>query len=379
VVEMSENDEKLAQFQSITGCDPDRAQFYLESANWQIDLAMASFYEGEGDMEVGGGQAPAAEAVAPAAADPEAAKPGGGTGAGIGRINFGGGGGSDSDDSDSEQQAFFAGGSSHSGNVILGPKKKKFNVSDMFKAAKDAGAEAIDPSESGAGPSGGVRAFQGGGFKLGSDTTESVQVGGGQEKRPEPRHFVLKMWREGFSLDDGDLREYNDPGNREFLASVMRGTIPPELVKEAKGGEVHVDMEDHREEEFVKPKVKAKPFQGSGNVLGSIAPSVAPPSASPSLDPAQAEKAAQDKAGLDGAQPVANIQVRLADGSRLIVKLNHTHTVADLREYINTARPQYQGVGYSLMTTFPNKELTEDTATIASAGLVGAAVLQRLK
>ena len=29
--------------------------------------------------------------------------------------------------------------------------------------------------------------------------------------------------------------------------------------------QVHVDMEDHREEEFVKPKVKAKPFQGDYN------------------------------------------------------------------------------------------------------------------
>ena len=73
-------------------------------------------------------------------------------------------------------------------------------------------------------------------------------------------------------------------------------------------------------------------------MLGSIAPSVAPPAASPSLDPAQAEKTAQDKVKLDAAQPVANIQVRLADGSRLIVKLNHVHTVADLRLYINTAR-----------------------------------------
>ena len=71
--------------------------------------------------------------------------------------------------------------------------------------------------------------------------------------------------------------------------------------------------------------------------------------------------------------------MRLADGSRLIVKLNHEHTVADLRVYINTARPQYSGVSYSLMTTFPNKELTEDTATVTSAGLAGAAVLQRLK
>ena len=43
---------------------------------------------------------------------------------------------------------------------------------------------------------------------------------------------------------------------------MLKGQIPDELVKEAKGGEVHVDMEDHRQEEFVKPKVKAKPFTG---------------------------------------------------------------------------------------------------------------------
>lgn len=67
------------------------------------------------------------------------------------------------------------------------------------------------------------------------------------------------MWRQGFSIDDGDLRPYNDPANRAFLSSVMRGSIPDELVHMAQGGEVHVDMEDHKEEEFVKPKVNDKP------------------------------------------------------------------------------------------------------------------------
>ena len=74
--------------------------------------------------------------------------------------------------------------------------------------------------------------------------------------------------------------------------------------------------------------------------------------------------------------------MRLADGSRLVVKLNHSHTVADLRTYIinarfwsfsiiflmlsdqrlsdNVCRPQYSGTPFSLLTTFPNKELTED-------------------
>merc|ERR1712107_332323 len=214
-------------------------------------------------------------------------------------------------------------------------------VGDVFKAAKDAGAEEVAPgTPGGAGGSSGTWAFQGGGFKLGSDTVESVQVGvpGGAQAKPEERHFVLKMWRDGFSIDGGELRLYSDPASREFMASVMRGAIPAELVKEAKGGEVHVDMEDHREEEFVREKVKAKPFQGSGNVLGSIAPAVAPPAADASLDPKQAEAAAK----VDSTKPVANIQVRLADGSRLVVKLNHSHTVANLRTYIINARPVQQ-------------------------------------
>ena len=37
---------------------------------------------------------------------------------------------------DWNNQAFYAGGSSTSGNVILGPKKKKFNVGDVFKVGQ---------------------------------------------------------------------------------------------------------------------------------------------------------------------------------------------------------------------------------------------------
>jgi len=71
--------------------------------------------------------------------------------------------------------------------------------------------------------------------------------------------------------------------------------------------------------------------------------------------------------------------VRLADGSRLVVKLNHSHTVGDLRKYIVTARPQYASTNFTLLTTFPNKELTEESQTLGEANLIGAAVLQRLK
>ena len=105
---------KYYLFQSITGCDSERAQFYLESSNWQLDLAMASFYEADGDMEVGGDPAGAGAA----AADPAPPVPA--PAAAAGKINIVGGANDDDDSDEEEGQSFFAGGSTHSGtNVIV--------------------------------------------------------------------------------------------------------------------------------------------------------------------------------------------------------------------------------------------------------------------
>ena len=53
-----------------------------------------------------------------------------------------------------------------------------------------------------------------------------------------------------------------------------------------------------------------------------------------------------------------------------------------LKSYISFAdvyRPQYASSVFALLTTFPNKELTEEGQTLKDAGLLGAAILQRLK
>jgi hypothetical protein len=62
-----------------------------------------------------------------------------------GRINFSGLGDSDSSDEEDQGQAFYAGGSTSSGNVILGPGKKKKDdiVGNLFRAAREAGAEEV--------------------------------------------------------------------------------------------------------------------------------------------------------------------------------------------------------------------------------------------
>merc|ERR1719210_1182326 len=151
--------------------------------------------------------------------------------------------------------------------------------------------------------------------KLGSNENNSEVIPGASSKKDEKqREFALKMWQNGFSIDDGQLRAYNDQQNREFLNDVMMGRIPRELVREARGGEVMVNMEDHKDRPFEQPKVKVKPFQGSGNVLGSIAPAVAThhttsqASSSTALDESEAQK----RVNVDTSKPMTTLQVRLA-------------------------------------------------------------------
>ena len=48
---------------------------------------------------------------------------------------------------------------------------------------------------------------------------------------------------------------------------------------------------------------------------------------------------------LDAGAPTTTLQVRLADGSRKIVKANHTHTVLQLKQHISTFSP---GLAFTL-------------------------------
>jgi len=138
------------------------------------------------------------------------------------------------------------------------------------------------------------------------------------------------------------LRSYTDPENREFLKSIEQGAIPKELLRQNEGGEVHLDMQDHREEEFVPEKPKYVLYN-EGYKLGSPTPAVTTSStstltavaATSESDKKLNEEKAKSDLKLNDSAPTTQIQVRLNDGSRLIVKLNLSHNLSDLRNYIN--------------------------------------------
>jgi UBX domain-containing protein 1 len=37
--------------------------------------------------------------------------------------------------------------------------------------------------------------------------------------------MVLKLWKNGFSIDSGPLRDFKDPANKEFLDSIAKGYV----------------------------------------------------------------------------------------------------------------------------------------------------------
>lgn len=292
------------------------------------------------------------------------------------------------DESDEEEgQRFFAGGSERSGQQIVGPPKKKSSnevVEDLFKGAKEHGAVPVDKAGRGPGEPSKARAFGGGGYRLGAAPEEQSAYVAGERRAANSQqdvHVVLKLWKTGFSLDDGELRNYSDPGNAIFLESIRRGEIPLELRQRSRGGQVNLDMEDHRDEDFSKPKVAFKAFGGEGQKLGSATPDLVsvPPSAGVPVDRAASEAQASSSVTLDPSQPVTNIQIRLADGGRLVQKFNHTHRVSDVRQFVVAARPNMAATEFVLMTTFPNKELTDESQTLQDSNLLNAVIVQRLK
>lgn len=399
--------ELVSQFMGVTGAEEERATFYLESSNWQLQVALASFFdEDEAPMEAATSppvpvepQVDASRPLLPAAGDPMV---GGASGqnptrksskqssrfATIGDLR----GERDDDDDGEEGQRFYAGGADHgSGQQVVGPRKKSSDniVKDLFKSAREHGAEEVSSGAPASTSGQSSFVFRGAAYRLGESPSDSHQpvpgTAGTMPQKVKEVHIILKLWKNGFSVDDGPLRDFNSPENKEFLQSISKGEIPMELIRNAQGGEVNLDLQDHREEEYQKPKPQRKAFEGKGYKLGNLTPTLSggqstlsSTSAASTSAQAGAQAGPSSSWEVDNSQPTTTLQIRLANGLRLAGKFNLSHTIADIRRFIALSRPEYAAATYNLMTTFPNKVLSEDGQTISDAKLMNAVVVQRL-
>lgn len=132
-----------------------------------------------------------------------------------------------------------------------------------------------------------------------------------------------------------------------------------------------------KDEEYKEPeKPKYNAFQGQGRTLdggggaGGAGTSIAAAAA--------ALRAASEGEweGVDSTKPTTSIQIRLADGSRMVASFNHSHTITDIRRFVRASRPEATG-GYVLMTAFPSAQIEDEGRTIEEAGLLNAVLIQK--
>lgn len=80
---------------------------------------------------------------------------------------------------------------------------------------------------------------------------------------------------------------------------------------------------------------------------------------------------------VDSSAPTTSIQVRLADGTRMVARFNLHHTIRDVRAFIEASRPG-GARNYQLQTMgFPPKQLTDPEQTIEEAGIASSVVIQK--
>ncbi|EEF37052.1 UBX domain-containing protein, putative [Ricinus communis] len=270
---------------------------------------------------------------------------------------------SDDDDDDYEPEEYYTGGQK-SGMLVQDPTKP-YDADAIFDQARHLGVERpVDNLHS----SSSSRSFTGTGRLLSGETVPSA---------PQPSQAVnhnVTFWRNGFTVNDGPLRRFDDPSNAAFLESIKKSECPFELQPADGRSQVHLDLM-RREENYYEPKKRQTSFQGVGRTLGSSSGTATDP-ASPTVS---LKTPPLPSVGLvvDSSLPTTSIQLRLADGTRMVSRFNLHHTIRDIRDFIEASRPGGER-NYQLQTMgFPPKQLIDPEQTIEAAGIANSVVIQK--
>ncbi|KAK4096427.1 SEP-domain-containing protein [Parathielavia hyrcaniae] len=382
---MADHDTLISNFCELTGTAPQKATQYLSASSWDIDSAVTSYYADMEEGEQAPGRSPSPDYTGPRTLDgrpapgaatassssSKASKPQKRTGmATLSDLGIGGHDDSDDDDDDEDDdderrgpRDLFAGGEK-SGLAVQDPAQRSSDprrlINDIVAKAR---SNAREPNEESAGPSTTAR-FRGTGHTLGGEGTESREI-------PDPRgaaiptvttdgpvqERILHIWSDGFSIDDGALRRFDDPQHRADLQMIREGRAPIHLMNVRLDQRVDVKLQQHNENYRLLPRVY-RPFGGEGRRLGSPVPGAStapPPPPAAETTPTTSQAPAT---GVDESQPTLMLRVQLPDGTRLPARFNTSQTVGDVYEFIQRSSPSLN-LPWVLSTTFPNKEHEE--------------------
>ncbi|KAJ9467559.1 NSFL1 cofactor p47-like protein [Diplonema papillatum] len=337
---MSDNSESIQRFMSITGGTETQAKHMLDASGGKVDAAIQLFYDTgntpgaasapQGDTKDDEGRKARIEKKEPAPPKPAGGKP---------------------------PEELYVG----SGQAVV------YN-DDLMKAAKQHGAVSNEEDAK----RGTSSKFTGAARVLGMPTSSDPTASGtgGPKVAPSEVEVRVTLYKNGFVVDEGDLRDKAAPEeNKQFLTELFeKGLVPREINKQLKARypnqplpEVKFVLEDKASVDFV---ASFKAFKGEGRSMGAG-----------SSDGAISVSAAVDGRELtvDESQPTTTLQLALPNGKRVPAKFNLTHTVKDVVAFVKQSQPDVPA--FTLSTSFPRKKLTDLSATIQSAGLTRAVLI----
>ncbi|KAI3645181.1 hypothetical protein MP228_011345 [Amoeboaphelidium protococcarum] len=408
-----EKQNKIQALVEVSGLSRSEAEHLLEAHQWNVDEAVTTHYD------TGLKQPQIASTIQRGSSSQSQAPVSDSSGRrGIATFSdlqqSGGGGQGQGGKDDKEKQTYFTGGEK-SGMLVEGPPQDSGSGSNdvvqqlLKKAQQMAGfgpSEGDDDEDEDEGsyqsrmPQQSALSrpvFKGTGYKLGGEDVQSEvipdpsypqvpgQSGLNQHQQQQGHELPeverrITFWKDGFTIgEDGELLKYDDPKNKQILELILSGRAPLHLFNVQPGQRAVVKVEEKRDQMYVPPKRSVKAFSGTGNRLGSVVPQdSSQQSSSQQKAPTQQSSSSSFTLKIDDAKPVTSIQIRLADGTRMVARFNLTHTVADVRNFINNSRPGQGGRSYSLQTQFPTKVL-EDAQSLGDAGLNNAVIFQKMQ
>lgn len=196
--------------------------------------------------------------------------------------------------------------------------------------------------------------------------------------------YRISMYRNGFTVNNGPLRDPEVPENRAFLMALMEGRIPDEIVRNVRATssnpaasleELDVQLEDKRQEDYRPPTPPAYvAFSGAGNSLGSVVRGGSYLFRSSMLAPLLASIT------IDEAASVTTVQVRTSSGKRLRIRVNVDMSVLQLAALIlrdSGSLDTNQEITFTLSAGFPPQDISDPQQTVTEAGLLNAMITQK--
>ncbi|KAI1421938.1 hypothetical protein F5Y12DRAFT_765457 [Xylaria sp. FL1777] len=423
-----DHDALTSQFISTTGASVEQATQYLIASNWDVMVAAESYFADEDEEQelsvaagAGAGPGPSTAASSSSAAPPDYTGPRTLDGRpapqaiptassssfskrpqkkkGLATLSSLGGGHAhdhandhnDDHDDDAAHRDTYAGGEK-SGLAVQDPNQRadpRRIINDLLSKAKNNARrpEASTPAEPSSSSS-----FRGSGQTLGGEGAESRVIpdprGSSSRARPpnvETQERVLHLWRDGFSINDGELHRFDDPANAEALRMIQSGRAPLHLMNVRYDDPVDVKLEKHEENYRPLPKVY-KPFSGEGRRLGSPVPGEAattatlPTTTVSNVRGTTSSSTPTPSTSVDESRPTITIRIQMPDGTRLPARFNTSQTVNDIYDFVSRASPELRAGGWVLATTFPNKDHTDKSLVIGDMSEFkkgGTAVVKR--